>query len=185
MSGGHTAPGLERAHGAALALLIAEAGRTFAASPDLDGTIHSIGDLVVGWFADWCIVALRFGNGPFERVYVAAADDRDAKTAELLQHFILATRRRTLITDVLRAPEPVLVPSVAAAHRAGVARNGEHDLMRRLALTSFLVVPLVAGNRRVGALLIASRSGELTRAELRVSQEIAAIAATAIDNAGR
>jgi signal transduction histidine kinase len=176
---------IARAHDTALALLVAEAGRLFARSLDLEQTIRDIGELVVGWFADWCVVDLITPAG-FRRMNVAAVDAGDAETARALRQFPLDPARPSLIHQALSTRRPVLVPTLTEDQLGALSQGREHRaLLSRMKITSYAAVPLVARDRLVGNLLVATKAGSLGRAELHAVEEIAALAAVAIDNAQR
>jgi signal transduction histidine kinase len=179
------APGnVERARGTAVAMMMAEAGRIFSSSLDLDATVRHIGDVVIGWFADWCVVDLATRDGHFERAEVAAADANDAATARALLAYPLDAERPSLIFDAIRSRAPVLVSPVTDEHLAAVAQSPEHlTLLRSIRPTTYMAVPLVARDRLVGVLLALRKTGEFTKAELHTAAEIAALAAAAVDNA--
>jgi signal transduction histidine kinase len=165
-------------------MLIAEAGRTFGGSLDLAETLRNIGDLVVGWFADWCIIDLLQQDGTLSRVNVAAAASNQAELARSLMNYPLDLRRPTLIRQTLKSGCTSLIGQVTPEHLAECAQSDEHlELLRDMGMTSYLVVPLMARETVMGTLLIGVRSGSISRRDERTAQEIARIAAIAIHNA--
>jgi signal transduction histidine kinase len=182
--GGAVTSGVRRAHETATAMMLAEAGRVFSASLDMDATVHSIGELVVGWFADWCVVDLFSIDGGYERVHVSVADATDSDTAEALLAFRLDPLRPSLVAEALQTRKPALVAKVTDRHLQEVAQSPKHlELLRRLGASSYMAVPLLAGDELLGALLIARKQGALGRDELRAAEEIAGLAALALVNA--
>jgi signal transduction histidine kinase len=175
---------LGRARETAVTIMMAEAGRVFSASLDLDQTVHNIGHLVVGWFADWCVVDLFTRDGRFERVDVAAAEAGDAATAQALVQYHTDHARPSFVFDAMQARTPVLLPDVGDEHLAEVAQSSTYlEILRRLRVTSYLAVPLVSRGRLIGSLLILRKTGALAATELRIAEAIADLAAVAIDNA--
>jgi signal transduction histidine kinase len=173
-----------RAVGTAAAFFIAEAGRKFGASLDLDETLRNIADLVVRWFADWCIVDVLETDGRVARTTAAAADSRDAELVRALLELPLDHARATLIAETDEVWSPIIMGVVTDEHLRASARSDRHlELLRRMNLTSCIAVPLVAGKDVVGGMLIASKRGQLGAFELETATEIAGIAALAVRNA--
>jgi signal transduction histidine kinase len=175
---------IEQARHTAAAMLIAEAGRTFGASLDLAETLRNIGHLVVGWFADWCIVdLLREEDGTLSRVQVAAADPRQAELARSLMRFPPDLKRPSLIRQTLHSRRPAVIEQLTPEHLAACAQGEMHlALLVEMGLTSCAVVPLIAGDRLMGTLLIGVRSGSIGPRDEHTAEEIARIAAMAIHN---
>jgi signal transduction histidine kinase len=177
-------PAYARAVGTAAAFFIAEAGRKFGESLDLDDTLRNIADLIVGWFADWCIVDVLEPDGRLTRTTAAAADSRDADLVRALLEMPLEHARPTLLSEAIESRSPLIVGVVTDEHLRSSAQNDTHlELLRRMNLLSYIAVPLVASGDVVGAMLIASKTGTLGAFELETATEIAAIAALAIRNA--
>jgi GAF domain-containing protein len=90
------------------------------------------------------------------------------------------------VPNVLRTGEPELVPEIPESVLDEAARDGEHrEILRRLALKSHMVVPLVARGRMLGAIsFVAAESGRrYGPTDLEVAEDLARRAALAIDNA--
>ena len=86
----------------------------------------------------------------------------------------------------MRTGQPVLVPEIPESALVASARDAEHRrILRELGLKSYLVVPLVAGGRTLGAItLVSAESGRrYGSAELELAEELARRAALAVDNA--
>jgi signal transduction histidine kinase len=87
---------------------------------------------------------------------------------------------------VLRTREPMLVTDVDEARLASFAQDAEHlKQMQALGVSSFVLVPLVARGREIGAIGLVSTSPErpFTTEDLDVANDLAVRAALAADNA--
>ena len=79
-----------------------------------------------------------------------------------------------------------LIPEIPEPFIEETAHDAEHrEILRRLGLKSYMIVPLVARARTLGAIsLVSAESGRrYGRAELELAEELARRAALAVDNA--
>ena len=167
---------------------LAEASRVLASSLDYQTTLRTVARLAVPELADWCAVDLVDGDdGRLERVAVEHQERSMVELAHELErrwpsdpaaphgvHAALRTGRAQMMTDI---PEELL---------RGAARDPEHwAAIERLGLRSYIVVPLVAREKVLGAItLVHAESGRRYDAEdLALAEELARRAAVAIDNA--
>src|SRR3954469_17555637 len=162
---------------------LTRAGAVLADSLNYEQTLAHVVELVVPEIADWCGVYIADGDGrereitsrhadpELERVLVEIRRRRreDSDSSESLR--VLATGRSILATDVVGAPSD-LVPE----ERAGVERLGAR---------SYMIVPLRARGRVIGALtLLSTREGRHYReADLAFAETLGERFALAIDNA--
>ena len=164
---------------------LAEATARLAASLDYDETLTSVAHLTVPRLADWCLVDLIEEDGSLRRVTVAT-DHTQANLAAALQRHPPDPSRATGIAKVLRTGRPELVPEVGDDFLRAVARDDAHlDSLRQMGYRSYIGVPLLARNRVLGGLsFVAGRSGRrYGPTDLAVAEEVARLAALAIDNA--
>jgi len=90
------------------------------------------------------------------------------------------------VGQVLRTGRPELVPEIPESLLEGAARDAEHrELLRGLGLKSYMIVPLVARGRTLGAItLVSAESGRrYGQAQLELAEELARRAGLAVDNA--
>ena len=88
---------------------------------------------------------------------------------------------------MLRTGEPEMMAEIPGELVEQVARDERHrELLIGLGLRSYMVVPLVARGRILGAIsFISAESGRrYDEADLRLAEELARRAAYAVDNAG-
>src|SRR3954447_16427772 len=162
---------------------LTRAGAVLADSLNHEQTLAHVVELVVPEIADWCGVYIADGDGDereitsrhadpeLERILVEIRRRRreDSGSSESLR--VLATGQSILATDVAGAPND-LVPE----ERAGVERLGAR---------SYMIVPLRARGRVIGALtLLSTREGRhYNEQDLAFAETLAQRFALAIDNA--
>jgi PAS domain S-box-containing protein len=169
------------------AAFLAEAGATLASSLDYGTTLQTVARLAVPQFADWCAVDITNESGVAERVAVAHADPAKIALAEQLQaQYPETAESPNAVTRVLNTLEPILVERVTPQMIEAAARSEEHlAALRAMQLTSYIVVPLIAHGRALGALVFANAESRRTygTTDLRFAQEVGYRAALAVDNA--
>jgi PAS domain S-box-containing protein len=166
---------------------LAEIGSVLDASLDYRQTLTNLARLVVPTLADYCLVDEATSEGGSRRVAVAhvdadlettlLADDEYGPDTDAATHPVMS---------VLRTGTPVLVPEVTRLALERLARDAEHaEQLRRLGVGSFIIVPLPARGRILGALtLVSSTSGRrFTMHDVEMAEAVAERAALAVDNA--
>jgi signal transduction histidine kinase/ActR/RegA family two-component response regulator len=164
---------------------LAEASTVLASSLNYDLTLSRVAHLAVPWIADWCSVDI-LEDGRLKRLEVAHSDPRKVELVRQLQERYppdpehsgplaraLSTGRSEVVS---RIPEGLLLR---------VARDEGHlEILRGLRLRSYMIVPLIARNRTLGAItFVTSESGrEYTQADLSLAEDLARRAAVAVDN---
>ncbi len=166
---------------------LAEAGTLFSSSLDYQTTLASVARLAVPTLADWCAIDLLREDGTLQRVEVAHADPSKRQLAlELEQRYPPDPAAPTGVRHVLRTGEPELVPEIPEELLIQATRDEEHlRIIRELGLRSYIVVPLIARGRTLGAItLVSAESGRRYGADdLEGAMELALRAAFAVDNA--
>lgn len=168
---------------------LAAASQLLSASLDYETTLAQVARLAVPYLADCCIVDLRGEADAARRLTVAHVDpDKEELVYDLQRRFPPDPAGKHPIAVALRTGQPVLAPEVTPWGTAAVARAPEHEqMLKTVAFTSYLVVPLVARGRVLGALTFfatqTASSRQYGAADLELAQEIARRAAVAIDNA--
>lgn len=154
-------------------------------APDYEATLAELARLAVRELADWCVVDVVVG-GELRRLKVTASDPSGAELAAALERARLDRHRRSPVVEALEAGRSLLVPDVDAELVRAMAQSPEHhELLRALEMRSLLAVPLLARGRLLGAVVLVSagkgrRYGEH---DLRFAEEVARVAALAVDNA--
>ena len=176
---------------------VAAAGQLLAASLDDERTLAEVTHLAVHGVviegeelagpADWCAIDLLEEDGS---IRLLAVEHRDPKKVELARDL----RRRippsvedpTGVGAVIRTGQPEVTTEASDALIAAAVEDPHvRQVLLDLRLTSAIVVPLISRSRVLGALsLVASGSGRHDGAEdMDLAQDIARLAAAAIDNA--
>src|SRR5437762_4174437 len=158
-----------------------------ATTLDYEATLRNLARLAVPELGDWCVIDMLDEHAQMRRVAVAHVEPAKESLAWELE------RRYPMRPDDAYSPARVahtgraeLLPEVSEAILAEAAHDVAHlDLLRQLGLASSMSVPLIARGRTLGSLTVAiSRPGRhYTREDLAFTEEVAARAALAVDNA--
>lgn len=165
---------------------LAESGQTLATSLDYETTLQSVAELAVPRVACYCTVDLLDDDGGVRRLAMAHLDRAQLPVLRRTAAFPPDPRGTDPWFEVLRGLEPRLVAPVTEGWIRELAAGEEHArLLRHLAATSLILVPLVARESALGVLTLASTRTDRFYGEddLALAQELAHIAAISIDNA--
>jgi signal transduction histidine kinase len=164
--------------------VLAEMSAILGSSLDYERALPRLVRLAVPTLGDLCAVDLLEENGALHRVACAHVDAaKEALVYEVrARHGFHPTSARG-VPAVVRARQPVLVARATAADLAGAAQNDDQlQLLRQLGPRSWLIVPLIAHDRVLGAITLAitesaRRYGavDVSFAEVIASQTAAAI----------
>ncbi len=174
-------------------LFMLQASRTLAGSLDYAATLAAVAAAAVPGFADWCAVDVlpdpESAEWPprLERLAVAHRDPAKEQVAESLRrHSATDWDAPTGLSHVLRTGEAEYWPEVTDSVLRSVASDEAHlELLREIGFASVIIAPLSARGVTLGALTLVMAESErrFDRDDLALAQELAARAATAIDNA--
>jgi PAS domain S-box-containing protein len=166
---------------------LAEIGATLSSSLDYRATLASIARLAVPNLADWCVIDICEEDGSLDRLAMAHQDPEKIRLArELEERYPPDPEAPRWVWQALRSGRPELVAEIPETHIDEVAHDKKHrEILRKLGLKSYMIVPLVARGRTLGAIsLISAESGRrYGQAELEQAEELARHAALAVDNA--
>ncbi|HEX5733236.1 MAG TPA: ATP-binding protein [Blastocatellia bacterium] len=166
---------------------LAEASAVLASSLNYETTLKSMAQLSVPRIADYCVVDIIDDQGQVERLAVAHFDPKKVELVEELQRrYPPETSRPGPLTKVLQSGHSELVSEMTDSLLAELARDEEHlRIVRELKPRSFMVVPLVARGRTLGAIsFVSAESGHrYDEDDLALAEDLARRAALAIDNA--
>jgi signal transduction histidine kinase/CheY-like chemotaxis protein len=165
-----------------------EASTLLASILDYEETLRRLARLSVPTLADMCIIDILEADGTIRRVAAVHANPDKRGLVETLQRSFppdphgphpVAVALRTGVSQVaLTITEPVLA-AVADDHPA------HREIARALEYTSYIIVPMVAHGRTLGALSLVT--GESRRRysadEVVLAEDLARRAALAVDNA--
>lgn len=162
--------------------MLARASSLLDAPLDLDATLQRVAQLAVEEIADWCVVDLIQDRG----VHHAAVAHRDpdmVAVAREIQGRYPSDPKSPVLVELLRTLQPVHVPQLDEDMLRASARDGEHlRLLSSLHLSSYVAVPLVAGGKAVGTMLLASSHGRvLDHRDVELAAELGRRAGSAVD----
>ncbi|HKH92342.1 MAG TPA: ATP-binding protein [Gemmatimonadaceae bacterium] len=156
-------------------------------SLDYEWTLAALTRLVVPALGDYCSVDLVEPDGSIRRVSTTHVDPEKEELVRVMwARYPYDPAERFGVPEVVRTGQPQVSVSIDPAATAAFARDPEHaSMLARLAPRSYACIPMTARGHTFGALsLVYSDSGRrYDEADLNAAQEIAARAASAIDNA--
>jgi len=183
----------ERAIQAERGEFLAEAARLLSSSLDYEATLASLADAAVPMLADWCAVDIvrepRLREWPPRLTRLAVAHKDPAKRAlglTLEERFPIDWDSRDGTPAVVRDGATQFIPSVTDDMLRRTARSAEHlAALQHLHFSSVIRVPLQARGLTLGVLtLVMGESGRhYATDDVALAKDLAARAATAIDNA--
>src|ERR687885_619693 len=166
---------------------LAEAGAALSSSLDYRSTLSRMAHLAVPYLADWGLVDILEEDGSLERLAMAHQDpEKVALARELEERYPPDPEAPQGVAQVLRTCQSELVSEIPEQLLEQAVRDDEHrEILQRLGLKSYMIVPLVARGRTLGAItLVSAESGRrYGQAELELAEELARRAALAVDNA--
>lgn len=179
----------ERHHAREASEFIAEAGHVLASSLDSAEIVRTIAHLAVPRLGDWCMIdLLDTASGELRAAEsVAVNPEKEELLREMRSRFpIVASSFDHPVSRVVRTGQAILVAHIRADVVSRMARDPDQlQMLRRLGPVSWMIVPLAARGRIIGAITFASsESGRhYGLDDLRIAEELATSSALAIDNA--
>jgi PAS domain S-box-containing protein len=166
--------------------LLAATGSELSSSLDYRTTLSRVARLAVPALSDWCTVDILEEAGTVERLAVAHQDPQKVELAHKLQQRYPPDPGAPYgVHQVLRTGEPQIMSEVDSELIERAARDEEHhEMLRQLGLSSYMVVPLIARGRTLGAItLVSAESGRrYGEQDLKLAEDLARRAALAVDN---
>ena len=153
---------------------------------DYETTLQRLARLCVPQVADWVVVYGVDEEGKVRRAKVAHKDPAMSALAEELCCIPIDDESASPILDVLRSRRAVLHRSVAQDALPSLTQDTRQvEIIRELGVASFMLVPMVARDRSVGAIALISASPEREFADedLALAEDTVARAALVVDNA--
>jgi PAS domain S-box-containing protein len=164
--------------------LLAEASDVLASSLDYPATLAAVARLAIPLLADYCLIDL-LEDGELRQVAVAHVDPRqEGALRELRQRYPHDPDGPLGVAQVLRTGEPQLRNAIDGSWLDQAARDGEHrSRMEKLGVGAYMVVPLVARGRLMGAFSFVSLDPgrRYEQSDLALAQDLARRAAIAVD----
>ena len=169
----------------ALAFLAQASAVLARASLDYEQTLCEVARLAVPEFADWCAVDVVQRDGSLRQITSGHPDPRlEQLLMELRRRYRAEKGRSAGAMHVIATGHPELVTDTRVAPQMELPEDSD-ELFASLAPRSYVIVPLVARNRTLGALtLLSTRDGRhYGSADLEFAQHLGRRFALAIDNA--
>jgi PAS domain S-box-containing protein len=164
---------------------LAQASGVLAGSLDYERTLAEVAGLAVPDVADWCAVDVVEADGSLRQITSVHPDaEQEALLLELRRRYRVEKGAAAGATYAILSGDPVLASDVTSQVELEL-RDDEVELYRRLGPRSYMIVPMVARGRRIGALtFLSTRPGRhYTDADLDFAQHLGRRFALAIDNA--
>jgi PAS domain S-box-containing protein len=165
---------------------LTKASGVLSSSLDYETTLAQLARLIVADIGDWCTVDVVEDDGELRRLLVEHRDPSKHRATERLTQRGIVTGAAARLRPIVERGETLFVPIVGSDHftRFNV-EPAARPVVEELGLASFMVVPLSAGSRIVGALSI--MSGDPQRLydddDLALALELGQRAGYAIENA--
>ena len=169
------------------AAFLAEVTRLLDASFDYQSAFRELARLVIPTLGDYCLLDETTPDGGLQRVALAhRSPEKETLLKKDASHPPDADPASHPVVNVVRSGRPLLVPEVTREVIEHMAHDDLHlEAYRTLGIHSFLIAPLVARGRTLGAITLVRGETEAayTEEDLALAEEVASRAAVAIDNA--
>lgn len=169
------------------ARLTADFSTLLSSSLDQNVVLRQLSELLVPAIADWCAIDLVRRDGSVGRVTTYHRDPQKLAFAlELERLYPTDPEATTGVPQVLRSGQTEWLAEIPEALLTAAARDPEHlRLIQGLGLASYVVVPLRARGRTLGALsVVHAESGRRYAADdVAFIEELARRASLSVDNA--
>ncbi|MDB4961047.1 MAG: hypothetical protein JWP01_1046 [Myxococcales bacterium] len=163
------------------------ASQLFSTSLDVDDILSELAKLVVPWLGDWCTIDLAERDGTSRR---AASHHGDAVIADrvrsLLEYRPPSVDDPSEVQVALKTQKTQFIARVTDEHLQKIAYDPNHlEALRALAMTSYVVVPIVARGMAVAAITVARCGARrpFGAEEVVLAEELASRAGLAVANA--
>jgi PAS domain S-box-containing protein len=162
---------------------LAEASTVLAASIDYKTTLTNVVNLAVPYLADWCTIDIVEED---KSISTVAVTHQDASKLELAQKLCDCSSAKT--DTLLNVSEVILTGQaqlISQLPEFSLTPNSQLEILQKLGLVSYMIVPLIVGGQTFGAItfVIASGDRDYSQADLSLAKDLAQRAAIAVDNA--
>lgn len=169
------------------ALFLAEISRTLFESLDYEQTLANIARLAMPELGAWCIVDVLETGGPIRRLAVFHPDPSlQSLVKELEVNYPPQANDIIGAPRILETQQPELIPEVTDEILATASLGKRHlGILRALGFCSYMVVPLKARGKLLGAItfISAADNQRYSPKDLLFAEDLAGRAAMAMDNA--
>jgi len=166
---------------------LAEVSRCLADSLDYESTLTTVAGMSLPYLDAWCIVDVLDEHGEMRRIAVVHPDaDKQEAARRLHTHYPPRAGDLVGAPRVIRTGRPEMVFDVSDDALAHAAHDQEHlELLRRLGIRSYVIVPMVARGQVLGAMTFITAESDRRFGDIDVvmAEDLARRAAMAVDNA--
>ncbi len=164
---------------------LAQASGVLAGSLDYERTLLEVARLAVPDVADWCAVDIVEPDGSLRQITSTHPDpEQEGLLMELRRRYRAEKGGSAGAAYAILTGEPTLAEDTRGSAEIDL-RSDEREVYERLGPKSYMIVPLMARGRTIGALtLLTTREGRhYTEADLDFAEHLGRRFALAIDNA--
>jgi signal transduction histidine kinase len=166
---------------------LAEVSRCLSASLDYETTLTTVAGMSLPYLGAWCVVDMCSRDEVIRRLAELHPNPAKQALARTL-HERYPPRANDLlgVPRVIRTGRPEVVLEVSDAALSATAHDAEHlRLLREIGIGAYVIAPMVARGRVVGAITFVTtesgrRFGDL---DVLLAEDLASRAALAVDNA--
>lgn len=164
---------------------LGQASAVLADSLDYESTINTVTQLAIPHLADWCVIHLIGEDGTLRRPVAAHVNPELVEIIrELQQRNPIELGEDGPITRTLHTGATQLVPVVDHARMRAVSSDDYHyRMLGELGFNSYMIVPIIAHGRTLGAATFVSGGRSYTAADLEHAQDLMRRCGLAVDNA--
>lgn len=166
---------------------IAHASEQLASSLDYETTLKNVAQLAVPIVADWCVVDILAAHGAPQRLALHHSDPaKVALVQEMSERYPSDPNSRHGVHEVVRTGKTIYVPEISAQLLRESAMDARHlELLESLGLRSYVIVPLHARGRVLGAITaVYAESGRtFDSLDVQLLEDLGRRGGIAIDNA--
>lgn len=167
--------------------ILADAGAVLAASLEHARTLRNLTDVIVPELADVCLIDVLDPSGMAERLEAKHVDpEREPLMRDLRRRWPIDERSTHPSAEVMRSGRSRVLPEIPDVLLRQIARDEEHlRILRGLGYRTGMIVPLRTAGHTLGVLSLFRVGPQATpydEADLRLAEELARRAATAIEH---
>ncbi|NWJ97529.1 MAG: PAS domain S-box protein [Chloroflexi bacterium] len=163
------------------------ASQVLASSLDYSIILPQLARLAASLIGNLCLIEVLEQNDSTPWLALACTDPlKEEILLEIQRSYSLKLSHSSSVAQVLSTGQPEIKENISEADLVAMADDEQHlELLRKLSLKSYLIVPLVIREQVLGVLCFASTEPEwhYRPADLTLAQELAQRTATAVDNA--
>jgi PAS domain S-box-containing protein len=163
---------------------LAEAGEKLASAFGSSETLTKVARLAVPTIADGCILENRVGNGFLAGASAHVNPEIEELLDEICEAGVRIPPKDHPLTEILNSSSLVLLQSDAASRLLATSANPAYlKAMKAMNPESAVFLPLVAREQLIGALTLFRAKGSFDRDDVGFAEDLARLAALALDNA--